>query len=114
MTDAIPKHHHHQTGVFSSLIPQIFSVIQEKLRPCPTIAARGSRAGLTSSRIAAEPTESSAEWDIASGLRGAVLVHVLHPAERQLRVVRHLRVRVAQPGEVRRPRAGVEVSQERV
>jgi hypothetical protein len=26
------KHHHHQTGVFSSAIPQIFSVIQEKLR----------------------------------------------------------------------------------
>ena len=57
---AVMKHHHHQTGVFSSAIPQIFSVIQEKLRPWPTSSARGLTAGLTSSRIAGTSLFSSA------------------------------------------------------
>ncbi len=32
MKHARMKHHHHHTGVFPSMIPQILSVIHEKLR----------------------------------------------------------------------------------
>ena len=47
---AVTKHHHHHTGVFSSAMPQIFSVIQEKLRPCPTSSARGLDGGFDLAR----------------------------------------------------------------
>jgi hypothetical protein len=46
------KQTHHQVGVGPSMMPQILSVIQEKLRLLPTSTARGSTAGLTSCRIA--------------------------------------------------------------
>src|ERR1700691_5925315 len=98
---ATPKHHHHQTGVFSSAIPQIFSVIHEKLRPCPTSSARGRTAGLTSWRMGLAAAGCSVSWDIGSGLLGVVLPIVLHPGERQRLVVGHLRVRIADPRQVR-------------
>ena len=49
---ATPKHHHHQTGVLPSMMPQIFSVIHEKLRWWSTRMARGRTAGYTSPRMA--------------------------------------------------------------
>src|SRR6202142_1235845 len=111
---ATPKHTHNQAGVFSSAIPQIFSVIQEKLLAWPTSSALGRTAGLTSSRIAGAPRLCSAAWAIVSGLIRAVLVEVLHAAQGELAVVRHPRVRVAQPCQVRRPRPGVQVAEQGV
>src|SRR5580704_10944110 len=109
------KHHHHQTGVFSSAIPQIFSVIHEKLRPWPTRTARGFAVGFTSPRMAGASADGSATWDMGSGLlSGMVLVPILHAAERHLGVVRHLRVRIADPGQVRRPGPRVQVREEPV
>ena len=67
---ATPKHHHHQTGVFSSAIPQIFSVIQLKLRPWPTSSARGFDAGFTSAKIAGEPAMGSAACDMGQAFLG--------------------------------------------
>jgi hypothetical protein len=93
---ATAKHHHHQTGVFSSAIPQIFSVIQEKLRLWPTSSGRGFTAGFTSLRMAGACGLSLRRGTWSGLLGGVVLVPVLHPAERQLRVVGHLRVRVAE------------------
>ena len=49
---ATTKHTHHQVGVLPSMIPQILSVIQPKLRLFSTSVARGSGVGLTSLRMA--------------------------------------------------------------
>ena len=57
---------------------------------------------------------SSAVRSPCSGLRRDGSCSVLHPAERQLRVVGHLRVRIADPRQVGRARAGVQVAQEGV
>src|SRR4051812_9840354 len=56
MKQATMKHAHHHAGVLPSMMPQILSVIHEKLRPCSTKVARGSTAGLTSRRIAGTAT----------------------------------------------------------
>ena len=50
------KQTHHQVGVLPSMIPQILSVIQPKLRLFSTSVARGKWAVLTSLRIAGAAT----------------------------------------------------------
>src|SRR5580658_6025510 len=62
---ATQKHHHHHRGVFPSAMPQIFSVIHEKLRLLATNGARGRWAGATSAIIAGGVTEASSTWDIS-------------------------------------------------
>ena len=48
MKQATRKQTHHQVGVLPSMIPQILSVIHEKLRLFSTRTARGRTAGLIS------------------------------------------------------------------
>jgi hypothetical protein len=54
------KQTHHHVGVLPSMMLQIFSVIQAKLRLFSTSTARGSEAGFTSWRMAGETSEFSA------------------------------------------------------
>jgi hypothetical protein len=60
MRQARMKHTHHHVGVLPSMMLQIFSVIQEKLRLFSTKIARGSDAGRTSLRMAGVTAEWSA------------------------------------------------------
>src|SRR5208283_3458765 len=64
MKPATPKQIHHQRGVGPSMIPQILSEIQAKLRLFSTSTARGNAAGFTSSRMAGAATVASAASDI--------------------------------------------------
>src|SRR5258708_37618449 len=57
---ATQKQYHHHAGVLPSIIPQILSVIHEKLRLFSTSTARGKTAGFTSVRIAARGAVCSA------------------------------------------------------
>src|SRR3954466_9768785 len=50
------KQTHHHAGVLPSMMPQILSVIHEKLRWFSTNTARGRMAGLTSRRMAGAGT----------------------------------------------------------